>query len=30
MGRYRVPAIRMTPEELKRELAREIKLGETV
>jgi hypothetical protein len=28
MGRYRVPAIRMSPEELKQELAVEIKRGE--
>ncbi len=27
MGRYRVPAIRMSPEELKRELAQEIHRG---
>jgi len=30
MGRYKVPAIDMTPEELKRELAQEIKRGEGV
>lgn len=30
MGRYRVPAIRMSPEELKQELAREMKRGEGV
>ena len=30
MGRYRVPAIRMTPEDLKRELAQEIRRDEGV
>lgn len=30
MGRYKVPAIDLTPEELKRELATEIKRGEGV
>ena len=30
MGRYRVPAIQMTPEELKRELAQEIRRDEGV
>ena len=30
MGRYRVPAIRMSPEELKQELAREMKRGKGV
>lgn len=27
MGRYQVPAIDLTPEELQRELAKELKLG---
>ena len=27
MGRYRVPAIRMSPEELKRELSQEVRRG---
>lgn len=30
MGRYKVPAIDLTPEELKRELAKELKPGERV
>jgi Uncharacterised protein family (UPF0175) len=30
MGRYQVPAIRMTPEELKRELAQDIRRDEAI